>query len=194
MSEQLTICLIAVAANLGAMLIVVSMLSHVLVPIATSRRGVIAAVVVLVVSQIVWIGSAIWIVGDRHDAHAAAYALWFGNWLVSGFSAVLLLRSAMNIPRALHDSARTDGLGAFAEWRHTILPFVSRDLTILGVFTLMATLLPFWAFINLPQATDVITIYERSVGNGQRIVAMLTASFIGVLPLIAILFLARRRD
>src|SRR5436309_957108 len=122
MSEQLTICLIAVAVNLGGMLIVSSILSHVLARIAGNSGGIPAVIMLLVLSQVLWIPPAIWIVGDRDNGHAAAYALWFGNWLVSGFSVVLLLRTTRRIPAALHDAARVDGLGVFGEWQHTVFP------------------------------------------------------------------------
>jgi ABC-type glycerol-3-phosphate transport system permease component len=192
MSEQLTICLIAVAVNLGGMLIVSAILSHFLARIAGNTGGVLPVIVLLVLSQILWIAPAIWIVGDRNNGHAAAYALWFGNWLVSGFSVVLLLRTTISIPVALRETARVDGLNVFGEWQHTVFPFVRRDLTIITLLTLMATLLPFWGFINLPQATDVITIFERTVTSGERLVAMLVASLVGTLPLIAIFFVAKR--
>lgn len=192
MSEQLTICLIAVTVNLGGMVIVFSILSHLLARLAGKTGSVVAVIVLLLLSQILWIAAAIWIVGDRNNGHAASYALWFGNWLVSGFSVVLLLRTAMSIPAALHDAARADGLSGFGAWQRTVFPFVRRDLGIVAVLTLMATLLPFWGFINLPQATDVITIFERAVPPGQRLVAMLAASLAGALPLIAIFFVAKK--
>jgi ABC-type glycerol-3-phosphate transport system permease component len=192
MSEQLTICLIAVAVNLGGMLIVCLMLSHFLARIAGNSGGVLSVIVLLVLSQLLWIAPALWVVGDRNNGHAAAYALWFGNWLASGFSVVLLLRSTMSIPAALPEAARMDGLSVFGEWQHTVFPFVRRDLAIITLLTLMATLLPFWGFINLPQATDVITIFERTVTPGQRLVAMLAASLAGAVPVIAIFVVAKR--
>jgi ABC-type glycerol-3-phosphate transport system permease component len=120
--------------------------------------------------------------------------LWFGNWLVSGFSLVLLLRTATSIPVALKEAARMDGLSGLSGWRHTVLPFVRRDLTIIAFFTVMATLLPFWGFINLPEATNVITIFERSYGVVERIVTMTGASLVGALPLIGIFFAAKKRQ
>jgi ABC-type glycerol-3-phosphate transport system permease component len=192
MSEQLMICLIAVAVNLAGMLIIYSILSHALARVAWHAGGVFGAIVLLVVAQLFWIAPALLIVGDRNGGHAAAYALWFGNWLVSGFSLVLFLRTVTSIPVALKEAARMDGLSGFSSWRHTVLPFVRRDLTLIAFFTVMATLLPFWGFINLPEATNVVTIFERSYGVGERIVTMTGASLVGVLPLIAIFFAARK--
>ena len=194
MSEQLMICLIAVAANLAGMLVIYSVLSHSLARVAWHDGGVFGAITSLVVAQLFWIAPALLIVGDRNGGHAAAYALWFGNWLVSGFSLVLFLRTASSIPVALKDAARMDGLSGLSGWRHTVLPFVKRDLVLIAVLTIMATLLPFWGFINLPEATNVITIFERSVSAGERIVAMTSASLVGALPLIGIFFAAKRRQ
>ncbi len=193
MSEQLTICLIAVAANLAGMLIIYSVLSHALARVTWHDGGTFGSVVLLVVAQLFWIAPALLIIGDRNGGHAAAYALWFGNWLVSGFSLVLFLRAATSIPVALKEAARMDGLSGLSGWRHTVLPFVRRDLTIIAFFTVMATLLPFWGFINLPEATNVITLFERSYGVGERIVTMTGASLVGALPLIGIFFAAKRR-
>src|SRR5436190_23951488 len=111
MSEQLTICLIAVAVNLGGMLILSSILSHVLARIAGNSGGVPAVIMLLVLSQVLWIAPAIWIVGDRNNGHAAAYALWFGNWLVSGFSIVLLLGATGGFPPGFPAPRGVVGLG-----------------------------------------------------------------------------------
>ena len=190
MSEQLTICLIATAVNLVGMLIIYSALSYAM----TRNKGAIfSAIALIVAAQLFWIAPALWIVGDRNGAEAAAYALWFGNWLVCGFSLVLFSSRATKIPAALSDAARLDGLGGFGAWRHTVLPFVRRELAIVAIFTVMATLLPFWGFINLPEPTNVITIFERTFGPGERIAAMLGVSVVGALPLIAILFAVRTR-
>jgi ABC-type glycerol-3-phosphate transport system permease component len=103
-----------------------------------------------------------------------------------------LWRTAGRIPRQLEDSARLDGLGSFAIWRRAIFPFVRRDLGLLALFTIMATLLPFWAFINLPDADRSIVLFQRFFSVQGRIVMMAAGSVIGALPLIAIFFLAKR--
>src|SRR5205823_2674258 len=137
---------------------------------------------------------ALLVARERNDGYAAGYALWFGNWLVSAFSLVLFLQTMANIPVSLKDAARLDGLGRLSGWRHTVFPFVRRDLTIIGLFTVMATLLPFWGFISLPEAAHVITVFERSVGVTERIVMMTGISIVGALLLIAIFFATKRRQ
>ena len=193
MSEQLTTCLIAVAANLAGMLLLFAAMSHALARLAWRQRGAFLVVVLIVLTQLCWIAPALFIVGNRGGDHAASYALWFGNWLVAGFAVVLLWKSVARIPIALDDSARLDGLGGFAAWRQTVFPFVRADLVIVAVFTLMATLLPFWGFINLPEAGNTITIFERTSAPGERIAMMLAGSLAGAVPLIAIFLAARRR-
>jgi hypothetical protein len=64
---------------------------------------------------------------------------------------------------------------------------------IIAVFTVMATLLPFWGFINLPEAGNVITIFERIPGPGERVAIMLAGSLAGAVPLVAIFLAVRRR-
>jgi len=194
MSEQLTISLIAVAVNLAGMLIIYSALSHVLARVVWRNGGTFGAIALLVVGQLFWIAPALLVARERNGGDAAAYALWFGNWLVSGFSLVLFLRTTASIPVSLKDAARLDGLGGLSGWRHTVFPFVRRDLTIIALFTVMATLLPFWGFISLPEATNFITVFERSVGATERIIMMTGVSIVGALLLIAIFFATKRRQ
>ena len=194
MSEQLTISLIAVAVNLAGMLIIYSALSHVLARVVWRNGGTFGAIALLVVGQLFWIAPALLVARERNGGDAAAYALWFGNWLVSGFSLVLFLRTTASIPVSLKDAARLDGLGGLSRWRHTVFPFVRRDLTIIALFTVMATLLPFWGFISLPEATNFITVFERSVGATERIIMMTGVSIVGALLLIAIFFATKRRQ
>jgi multiple sugar transport system permease protein len=193
MSEQLTTCLIAVAANLAGMLLLFAAMSHALARLAWRQRGAVFVVVLIVLTQLCWIAPALFIVGNRGGDHAASYALWFGNWLVAGFALVLLWKSVAQIPIALDDSARLDGLGGFAAWREAVLPFARGDLAIIALFTVMATLLPFWGFINLPEAGNTVTIFERTSGPGEHIAMMLAGSLAGAVPLIAIFLALKRR-
>ena len=192
MSEQLVTCLISVAANLAGMLIIYSIMAHALVGLAWRGRGIFGVIAILVVAQLFWIAPALLIAGNRNPDNPASYALWFGNWLVSAISLVLLWRTANRIPRALEDSARLDGLGLFEIWRHIVFPFVRRDLLLIAIFTVMATLLPYWSFVTLPEAGASIVLFQRATTPNERILFMIAASLIGALPLIAIFFLGRR--
>lgn len=194
MSHELVICLIVIAVNLVGMLVIYSAMSHALARIAWRGRGIFAVVALIVVAQLFWIAPALWIVEAQGANQAASYALWFGNWLVAALSLVLFWKSADRIPQALDDMARSDGLGALGRWRHTVFPFVRRDLVMIAVFTVMATLLPFWGFINQPNAGNVIVLYQRASSPVEHLSMMAAGSLIGALPLIAIFFIAKRRD
>jgi multiple sugar transport system permease protein len=193
MSHQLVICLVAIAANLAGMLAIYAVLSHAIAQFTWQRRGLFMVIALIVIAQLFWIAPALGIVEARGGDRAGSYALWFGNWLVSGFCLVLFLKSAGLIPAALNDAARMDGLGALGTWRHAVLPFVRRDLIILALLTVMATLLPFWGVINQPKAGDVITLFERSSTLTEHLVAMIAASLIGVIPLVVIFLAAKKR-
>jgi ABC-type glycerol-3-phosphate transport system permease component len=191
MSQQLAVCLSAIAVDLAAMLVIYSCTTLLLARLAWHGRGIFGVIVMIVLTQLFWIGPAILIVGARSPDSSASYALWFGNWLVGGFGLVLGWQTAKRIPRQLEDSARLDGLGQFGTWRHVIFPFVRRDLGLIALFTIMATLLPFWAFITLPEASDVIVLYQRASSPAERVGMMAAGSLIGALPLIAIFFFAK---
>jgi ABC-type glycerol-3-phosphate transport system permease component len=193
MSEQLTVCLLAVGTNLVAMLVIYSVMAHLIAGLAWRGRGILGVILMILVAQLLWIAPAFLIVGARDPDNASAYALWFGNWLVSGFALVLLGRTAQEMPRQLEDSARLDGLGSLGRWRHIVFPFVRRDLGLLALFTVMATLLPFWAFITLPEADKSIVLFQRFFSLEGRLVLMAAGSLIGALPLIAVLFFVRGR-
>src|SRR5205085_4572952 len=109
MSEQLVTCLISVAANLAGIFVLYCVMAHALVGLAWRGRGIVGVIAILIVAQLFWIAPALLIVANRNPDNASSYALWFGNWLVSGFSLVLLWRTSIRIPRALEDSARLDG-------------------------------------------------------------------------------------
>jgi multiple sugar transport system permease protein len=191
MSQQLVTCLIAVAANLAGMLVIYSMLSYSIARTAWHGRGGIAVIALIAVAQLFWIAPALWIVEARGANGAGSCALWLGNWLVCGFSIVVFRKSATRIPVALDDAARMDGLGGFASWRHTVLPFVRRDLVLIAAFTVMATLLPFWGVINLPDG-NLVTIFERSSSFAEHLARMVAASVLGAIPLVAIFFAVKR--
>jgi ABC-type glycerol-3-phosphate transport system permease component len=190
MSHELVICLIAVAVNLAGMVAVYCAMSLIIARQVWRGHGVFGVIAVILITQLFWIAPAFWIEAQGAD-RAGSYALWLGNWLVCGFSLVLFLKSAARIPVALHDAARIDGLGGLATWRHATLPFVRRDLVIVAVFTVMATLLPFWGTINLPNS-NVVTLFERSSSFAEHFTRMAAGSLLGAIPLIAIFFAAKK--
>jgi ABC-type glycerol-3-phosphate transport system permease component len=193
MSQELVTCLIAVAANLAGMLVIYVCLSHALTRLARRGHGTLAVGALIMIAQLFWIAPALGIVEARMTGQAGSYALWLGNWLVCGFSLVVFWKSAISIPAGLADTARMDGLGGFAAWRQTVLPFVRRDLVIVAVFTVMATLIPFWGCITLPEAGSSIVVFQRFLSPSGRLAFMAAMSIVGAVPLVAIFFLATRR-
>ena len=188
MSEQLSICLIAVAVNLIGMMVLYAAMSN-----AVARRSNFAVVALIAISQLFWIVPAFLIVEGQKASEAGSYALWLGNWLVCGFSLVIFSKSATRIPASLAETARRDGLGGFAAWRQTVLPFVKFDLVVVAVFTVMATLLPFWGCLTLPEAGNSIVLFQRFLSPSGRLAFMAAISIAGALPLLGIFFFAKGR-
>jgi ABC-type glycerol-3-phosphate transport system permease component len=193
MSQQLAACLVAVAVNLVGMMAIYAVMTQAVARLAWRGRGIFGVFALIVVAQLFWIVPALLIVIPRDPDGASSYALWFGNWLVSGFSLALFSQSAMRIPIALHDSARLDGLGGFGTWRHAVFPFVRRDLVLIAIFTVIATLLPFWGLINQPDTANVIVLFQRFSSPAERTGLMIACSLAGALLLIAIFLVAKRR-
>ena len=194
MSPQLVVCLTAVAVNLVGISIVYAVMSRMVAQLAWKGRGIFGAIAVILIAQLFWILPALLIVTPRDPEGASSYALWFGNWIVTGFAVVLLFQKAKSIPRALEDSARMDGLGGFGTWRQVVFAFVGRELGLIALFTVMATLLPFWGFITEPNAGNSIVLYQRVTSPQERLTMMIAASLTGALPLIGIFFAAKRRQ
>ncbi len=194
MSDSLVTCLIAVAANLAGMLVIYAITAHLLVRLAWNGRGIVGILIMILLAQLFWIVPAMLIVNPRGNPNdASSYALWFGNWIVSAFALVLFCRTARNIPRQLQDFARLDGLGGFGTWRIATLPFSSRDLLVIAILSVMATLIPYWGFITLPEAGNSIVIYQRFLSPSGRIAMMAVISVLGALPLFALFFLEKPR-
>jgi multiple sugar transport system permease protein len=191
--------LIAIAVNLAGMLLIYSCMAFALARWRWNNRGLIAVLVTIVIAGQFWIGPAIFLFG-RSETDPTAYAIWFGNWLVAGCGVALFSQAAMRIPNGLHDSARLDGCGWFATYRHVVFPFVARELAIIIVLTLMATSLH--CLTAHSDFTVGITQAPWFALPGQFLAAsrpmeavglMVLASLVMTLPVIAIFLIAKRR-
>ena len=69
-----------------------------------------------------------------------------------------------------------------------------RELGLVAVFTVMATLLPFWAFLNQPDTANVIVLYQRISNPAERIGMMIACSLVGALIVMATFLIAQRRS
>jgi multiple sugar transport system permease protein len=174
--------------------VIYSIATHLLVRLAWNRRGVLGVLIIILLSQLFWVVPAVLIVNPRGTPDdASSYALWFGNWIVSAFAIVLLGRTARTAPRQLQDSATLDGLGPFGTWRNATFPFTALDLVLIALLTVMATLIPYWGCITLPEAGNSIVIFQRFLSPSGRIALMTIVSVVGALPLFALFFLEHRR-
>ena len=192
MSEQLTICLIAVGTDVVLSVLLLAALAQFLARKAWGQGGTAGALLVLLATQLIWIAPALLIVGRERPDQIAPCALWFGNWIGAMFALVTLQRTTAAIPRQLAETARLDGLGAFGMWRQIVWPFVRRDLALIALFLLMATLLPFWCLVVEPDAGNTIVIFQRSLSPQGRLAMMAAGSIVGALPILAIFFLEGR--
>lgn len=191
--------LIAIAVNLAGMLLIYLWMTFALARWRWKDRGIIALLVTIVIAGQFWIGPAMLLFG-RDDTVATAYAIWFGNWLVAGFGVALFSQAAVRIPRALHDSARLDGCGWFATYRHVVFPFVGRELAIIIILTVMATsvhcLTPHGDFTQGIRTPPWFALPGQLLAASRPIAAlalMSLTSFLMTLPVIAIFLLAKRR-
>jgi hypothetical protein len=57
----------------------------------------------------------------------------------------------------------------------------------------MATLVPFWGCLTLPEAGSSIVLFQRFLSTSGRLAFMAALSVAGALPLIGIFLLARKR-
>lgn len=191
--------LIAIAVNLAGMLLIYSWMAFALARWSWSNRGLVGLLATIVIAGQFWILPAMLLFG-RNETSATAYAIWFGNWLVSGFGVVLFSRATARIPSELHDSARLDGGGLLTTFRHVVFPFVSRELAIIIILTVMATsvhcLTPhgdFTAGMNPPPWFVLPGQFLAASRPLEAIGLMIFGSLIMTLPVIAIFLLAKRR-
>jgi multiple sugar transport system permease protein len=140
-------CLIPLAMNLTGMLLIYSLMALALVRLSWRGRGIVPALVMITIAGLFWSAPAI--LAGRISG-PVSYSLWFGNWLVSGFSVVILCQTVRWIPRQLEDTARLDGCGWFGTYCHIVLPLVRRELGLIAFLTLMGTSGLCWAALTMP--------------------------------------------
>ena len=131
--------LIALIVNLAGMLVIYSLMAFALARLRWRRRGVIAVLAAILVAGQFWIVPAVLVRNSNYTAFAS-YAFAFCNWLISGFSLIVLGQAVRLIPRQLEDCARLDGCSWFGTYWHVLLPFVGRALCLIAFLTLMGTL------------------------------------------------------
>lgn len=190
--------LIAVTTNLAGMLVVYSLLAFALVRFRWHGRGLIAVLAAIIIAGQFWIVPTL-IVRHSSGAGLASYSLSFCNWLISGFSVIVLSQAVRWIPRQLEDSARLDGCSWFGTYWHVLLPLVRRELWLIGFLTLLGTsvllLTPLVVFDGgfLTQwLAWLLPVWRGGLAPTRSIGLMMGASLVATLPVIVVFFFAKR--
>jgi multiple sugar transport system permease protein len=139
-------CLIPLAMNLAGMLLIYSLMALALARLSWRGRGIVPPLATIMIAGLFWSAPAT-LAGKIFGP--VSYSLWFGNWLISGFSVVILCQTVRWIPRQLEDTARLDGCGWFGTYYHIVLPLVRRELALIAFLTLMGTSGLCWAALTM---------------------------------------------
>ena len=190
--------LIALGVNLAGMLLIYSLLAFALARFRWHGRGIIPVLALIMIAGLFWsVPTMLTLSLDAKSADAVSYSLWFGNWLVSGFSVVILCQAVKGIPRQLEDSARLDGCGWFGIYWHVVLPLVRRELGLIAFLTAMATSLPFWFLLPTEKSGGFVPLWlgllraTGDIGQGAFVGRMMVGSVIATLPVIVIFLFAK---
>jgi multiple sugar transport system permease protein len=193
----MTNSLIAVTINLVGTLLIYSLMADALTRFYWRGRGTMSVLGTIIVAGLFWIVPPF--LSNLRDIDPAPYPLWFGNWLVSGFSVVILSQSVRWIPRQLEDSARLDGFGWFGVYRHVVLPLVKRELGLIALLIVMATSPVFWPVRTSPLGFAPPWLYLLApIGSGNDpgftgiLLIMIAGSVVMTLPVMVIFFLSKR--
>jgi multiple sugar transport system permease protein len=192
----MTNSLIAIAINLVGMLLIYSLMANAITRFYWHGRGTMVVLGIIIVAGLFWILFPV--VSGLKSLDFAPYPLWFGNWLVSGFSVVILCQSVRWIPRELEDAARLDGCGWFGIYRHVVLPVVGRELCLIALLTVMATSPVFWPPIVTPSDLLPPWLYpllpteSEGLGSIRSLLVMMVGSVSMTLLVMVIFFLSQR--
>ena len=160
---------------------------------AWDRRGIVAVLLLIVISQLFWIPLALLTATPNEFVGSSSFSPWFANWLVTAFALILLQRKTRSIPKSLKDASRIDALGPIGTWRHVVLPFVRRDLLLLTILLTMALLAAFWHYIHFPDdMTQFIIVVQRMETLRQHLGLIISACLAGAVPLMGLLLLEVR--
>ena len=191
--------LIAITVNLAGMLLIYSLLAFALARLKWRRSGVITVLAVITIAGQFWIVPTL-LVRNLGGAGLVFYFLSYCNWLISGFSIIILSQAVRWIPRQLEDSARLDGCNWFRIYWHVLLPLVRRELGLIVFLTLLGTLIlpltplvifDFGPVIDLLTGTRPVWS-EGVIGITQTIGLMMGASLVATLPAIVVFIFAKR--
>jgi len=118
----------------------------------------------------------------------------FVTWKQLGFFILLYLAALQNVPKELYESARVDGAGRLAAFRHVTVPGVRPATTLVVILATITGanlftepyLLTSGGGPNGASASPVLVMYQRGIEQGNPDVA----SAIGVLLVIGVLLIS----
>lgn len=175
--------------NLAAMLLGCSFLGHAIAQAGWRRNGTASVVLLIILCGQIWLlPQAISFLGFYSSR--LLYPLWFGNWLILAFSAVVFTVVFRGTSRAGLDAARLDGMGILGIYRHVTWPRIRPVLGALAILLVMAT----WAEFARPLLPDSFPDESQITipRTPQEIALTIAASFHATLPVIAIYLVACR--
>jgi ABC-type glycerol-3-phosphate transport system permease component len=165
--------LIALSVNLAGMLLIYSLLAYALARLSWHDRGIAPVFAGIVVAGQFWIVPTL-LVPSLGDAALVFHSLSFCNWLISGFSVIVLCQGVRWIPPQLEDSARLDGCGWFGIYWHVLLPFVARELSLLAFLTALGTSILLLGLLALRDASGFSAGLSLELMAGASLVATLS--------------------
>jgi putative chitobiose transport system permease protein len=179
MNERLVNALIALSVNLAGLLIIYSLMAYELVRLRWHRRGMVAVIITIIATALLCILS-----------DPLSLLIVFIYSIMTGFAIIILSQAATRIPRQLEDSARLDGCGTAGVYWHVILPSVRRELLLIGLLIVMATLFPVCTDVNM--SVDLFSSPLPGLINFPRVIVNVFISLLMTLPAIVIFLVARR--
>lgn len=189
--------LLALTVNFAGMLLIYSLLADALLRLRWRRHGMIAVLATIVIAGQFWIVPAL-IVRHATAAGLASYSFSFCNWLISGFSTIILCQAVRWIPRQLEDAARLDGCSWFGTYRHVLLPLVRRELWLIGFLTLLGTsvllatpLVVFDGGFLTQVLARLLPAWQGGLAPTGNIGLMMGASLVATLPVFAVFLFAK---
>ena len=189
--------LLALTVNLAGMLLIYSLMADALLRLTWHRHGMIPALTTIIIAGQFWIVPAL-IVRNSTAAGLASYSFSFCNWLISGFSIIVLCQAVRWIPRQLEDAARLDGCSRFGTYWHVLLPLVRRELCLIGFLTLIATsvllatpLVVFDGGFLTQVLARLLPVWHGGLAPTGNIGLMTGASLVATLPVFAVFVFAK---
>ena len=184
--------LLALTVNLAGMLLIYSLMADALLLLRWHRNGMVAVLATIVIAGQFWIVPAL-IVRNSTAAGLASYSFSYCNWLISGFSIIVLCQAVRWIPRQLEDAARLDGCGWFGTYWHVLLPLVRRELWLIGFLTLIGTsvllatpLVVFDGGFLTQVLARLLPAWQGGLAPTGNIGLMMGASLVATIPVIVV--------